>query len=45
MAKGYERKSKAFKVKLERAQWRVTITYSGSNGYAKAVSSLKFKVR
>ena len=45
MAKGYDRRSKLFRVKLERAQWRVTVTYSGSNGYAKAVSSLKFKVR
>src|SRR4051794_23019609 len=45
MAKGYERRSKAFKVKLERAQWRVSVTYSGSPRYARAVSSLKFKVR
>src|SRR3954469_5606187 len=45
MAKGYDRKSKTFKVKLKRAQWRVLVTYGGSPGYAKATSSLKFNVR
>src|SRR3954447_14459914 len=45
MAKGYDRRSKAFRVKLQRAQWRVVVTYGGSPGYAKATSSLKFKVR
>ena len=45
MAKGYDRKSKAFKVQLQRAQWRVLVTYGGSPGYAKATSSLKFRVR
>jgi hypothetical protein len=45
MAKGYDKKSKAFKVKLQRAQWRVVVTYGGSPGYAKATSSLKFSVR
>jgi len=45
MAKGYDRKSKRFKLKLKRSQWRVLVTYSGSNGYAKAASSVKFKVR
>jgi hypothetical protein len=45
MAKGYDKRSKAFKVKLAKAQWRVLVTYGGSPGYAKATSSLKFKVR
>src|SRR4051794_30995540 len=45
MAKGYDRRSKAFKVKLARAQWRVVVTYGGSPGYARATSSLKFRVR
>jgi hypothetical protein len=45
MAKGYDRKSKVFKVKLKRAQWRVQVAYSGSAGYAKSSASLKFRVR
>jgi Big-like domain-containing protein len=45
MAKGYDKRSKAFKVKLQRAQWRVIVTYGGSPGYARATSSLKFSVR
>jgi hypothetical protein len=45
MAKGYDRKAKAFKVALDRAQWRVVVTYGGSPGYARATSSLKFSVR
>jgi hypothetical protein len=45
MAKGYDRKSKVFKVKLKKAQWRALVTYSGSNGYAKSSASLKFRVR
>jgi hypothetical protein len=45
MAKGFDKKSKAFKVKLKRAQWRVVVTYGGSPGYARATSSLKFSVR
>ena len=45
MAKGYDRKSKRFNVKLKPAQWRVTVSYTGSPGYARATSSLKFRVR
>lgn len=45
MAKGYDRKSKRFNVKLKAAQWRVVVSYGGSPGYAKATSSLKFRVR
>jgi hypothetical protein len=45
MAKGYDRKSKLFKVKLKKAQWRVTVTYSGSPGYAKSSARRSFRVR
>ena len=45
MAKGFDRRAKAFKVSLAKAQWRVLVTYGGSPGYAKATSSLKFSVR
>jgi hypothetical protein len=44
MAKGYDRRSRTFKVKLARAQWRVVVVYGGSPGYARATSSLKFSV-
>jgi Bacterial Ig domain len=45
MAKGYDRKSRRFKVKLKRAQWKVTVAYLGSPGYAKSTRTLRFWVR
>jgi hypothetical protein len=45
MAKGYDRKSRRFKVKLKRAQWKVTVSYSGSPGYAKSSKTRRFRVR
>src|SRR5439155_20746542 len=45
MAKGSDRRAKAFKIGLAKAQWRVVVTYGGSPGYAKATSSLKFSIR
>src|SRR5205814_2236803 len=36
MAKGYDKRSKVFNVKLEKASWRVLVTYGGSPGYGKS---------
>ena len=44
MAKGYDKKSKVFNVKLEKAAWRVQVQYLGSPGYGKSTKSLSFKV-
>ena len=44
MAKGYDRKSKVFNVKLEKARWRVQVQYLGSPGYATSAKTLTLKV-
>jgi hypothetical protein len=44
MAKGYDKRSKVFNVKLETAAWRVQVSYLGSPGYAKSAKSLTFKI-
>ena len=44
MAKGYDRHSRVFSVKLEHAAWRVLVTYTGSPGYASSTSRLTFKI-
>ena len=44
MAKGYDRKSKVFNVKLEKARWRVQVQYLGSPGYATSANTVTFKV-